>query len=56
MRAKLIQKVKENKWIYNADVKFDKLALLREFEGYSGASLLQLYCCSMVRGTKEIIH
>ena len=53
VRAKLIQKIKENKWIYSADVKFDKLALLREFEGHNGASLQMLYCCRMVRGIKE---
>merc|ERR1719391_1239585 len=32
VRAQLIQKVKENKWIYSADSEFDKLALMPEFE------------------------
>jgi len=52
VRPKLIQKVKENKWIYGADVKFDELALLPEFEGHNGASLYKLYN-SMVGGAKE---
>jgi len=43
VRAKLIEKIKENKWIYSADVKFDKLALHPEFEGHNGASLYRLY-------------
>ena len=43
VREKLIQKVRENKWIYGADVKFDELALLPEFEGHNGASLQRLY-------------
>merc|ERR1712032_305928 len=43
VRARLIQKIKENKWIYSADVKFDKLALLPEFEGHNRASLYRLY-------------
>merc|ERR1719222_1662304 len=51
VRPKLIQKVKENKWIYSADVKFDELTLLPEFEGHSGASLSKLYT-SMVGNVK----
>jgi len=51
VRPKLIQKVKENKWIYGADVKFDELAFLPEFEGHSGASLSKLYT-SMVGKAK----
>merc|ERR1712032_757734 len=43
VRSKLIEKIKENKWIYSADVKFDKLALHPEFEGHNGASLYRLY-------------
>jgi len=43
VRPKLIQKVKKNKWIYGADIKFDKLALLPEFEGHNRRSLHQLY-------------
>ena len=48
VRAELIQKVKENKWIYSADVKFDELALLPEFEGHNSASLHELYMGSRV--------
>ena len=51
VREKLIQKVKENKWIYGADVKFDELALLPEFEGHNRASLYRLYD-SMVGNAK----
>jgi len=52
LRAQLIEKIKENKWIYSADIKFDKLALLPEFEGHNGASLYKLYN-SMVGKAKE---
>ena len=52
VRAQLIQKVKENKWIYNADVKFDKLALLPEFKGHNSISLQSLYH-SMVGNAKQ---
>jgi len=52
VREKLIQKVKENKWIYGADVKFDELALLPEFEGHNRASLYRLYE-SMLGNAKE---
>ena len=43
VRPKLIQKIKENKWIYGADVKFDKLALMPEFQGHNRRSLHQMY-------------
>merc|ERR1719222_167765 len=52
VRPKLIQKVKENKWIYSSDVKFDKLALLPEFEGHNSGSLQRLYVNMTVK-TKE---
>ena len=52
VREKLIQKVKENKWIYSADVKFDELALLPEFEGHNRASLFRLYH-NMLGNAKE---
>ena len=52
VREKLIQKVKENKWIYGADVKFDELALLPEFEGHNRASLFRLYH-NMLGNAKE---
>ena len=43
VRGELIQQVKENKWKLSADIKFDKLALLPQFEGHSSRSLLVLY-------------
>merc|ERR1719458_1536102 len=52
VREKLIQKVRENKWIYGADVKFDELALLPEFEGHNRASLYRLYH-NMLGNAKE---
>jgi len=51
VREKLIQKVKENKWIYSADVKFAELALLPAFEGHNSLSLYKLYT-GMVKGAK----
>merc|ERR1719356_2043568 len=52
VRAQLIRKVKENKWIYSADIKFDKLALLPEFEGHNSLSLCKLYM-SMLENAKK---
>ena len=43
VRAELIQKAKENKWIYMTDIKFDELALLPEFEGHNKTSMNSLY-------------
>ena len=43
VRVKLIQKVKENKWMNITDVKFDKLALMPEFKGHNRTSLNTLY-------------
>ena len=53
VRAELIQKMKEKKWIYGADVKFDELALRPEFEGHNGASLCRLYSSCMLPNAKE---
>ena len=43
VRGELIQQVKENGWNLSADIKFDKLARLPQFEGHSSRSLLVLY-------------
>jgi len=51
IRDKLIERVKENKWIYTADVKFLELALLPEFEGHNVSSLSKLYA-SMAEAAK----
>jgi len=53
VRAELIQKVKENKWIYNADIKFDRLALMPEFEGHNSASLQKLYAGTVLGAKKR---
>ena len=43
VRGELIQQVKEKGWNLNADVEFDKLAHLPQFEGHSGRSLQEEY-------------
>merc|ERR1712037_267553 len=43
VRGELIQQVKENNWNLNADVEFDKLARLPQFEGHNGGSLHRMY-------------
>jgi len=43
VRGELIQQVKENKWNLSADVEFDKLARLPQFEGHNSKSLRQKY-------------
>ena len=43
VRGELIQQVKENKWNLSADVEFDKLARLPQFEGHSVTSLHRMY-------------
>ena len=43
VRGELIQQVKENGWNLSADIEFDKLAPLPQFEGHSSKSLHQKY-------------
>ena len=43
VRGELIQQVKKNRWNLSADIEFDKLARLPQFEGHSSKSLLQKY-------------
>ena len=43
MRAELIKQVKENGWNLSADVEFDKLARLPQFQGHNRKSLRQKY-------------
>merc|ERR1712037_890898 len=43
VKGELIQQVKENKWNLNADVEFDKLARLPQFEGHNSKSLHKMY-------------
>ena len=43
VRGDLIQQVKENGWNLSADIKFDKLARLPQFDGHSKASLLDKF-------------
>ena len=50
VRDELIQQVKENKWNLSADIEFDKLARLPQFEGHSRLSLTNKYF-SMLLGT-----
>merc|ERR1719266_1891885 len=42
-RGELIQQVKENNWNLSADIEFDKLACLSQFEGHSSRSLQEKY-------------
>jgi len=43
VRAELIEQVKENGWNLSADIEFDKLARLPQFEGHSSKSLQEKY-------------
>merc|ERR1712192_187167 len=43
VRGELVKQVKDNKWKLSADIEFDKLARLPQFEGHSSRSLLVLY-------------
>ena len=43
VRGELIQQVKENNWNLSADVEFDKLARLPQFQGHNSKSLRQKY-------------
>merc|ERR1711974_111529 len=43
VRGKLIQQVKENDWKLSADIEFDKLARLPQFEGHSSKSIQEKY-------------
>merc|ERR1719347_1370235 len=43
VRRELIQQVKTNKWNLSADIEFDKLARLPQFEGHNSKSLVNLY-------------
>merc|ERR1719507_1303844 len=50
VRGELIQQVKENGWNLSADIEFDKLVRLPQFEGHNGDSLHRMYN-SMLLGT-----
>merc|ERR1712062_255505 len=52
VRGEMMQQVKKNGWNLSADIKFDMLARLPQFEGHSSASLLQKYN-SMLTQTME---
>merc|ERR1711974_262354 len=43
VRDELIQQVKENDWKLSADIEFDKLARLPQFEGHSSKSIQEKY-------------
>jgi len=43
VKGELIQQVKENDWNLSADVEFDKLARLPQFDGHNGKSLPRMY-------------
>ena len=43
MRGELIQQVKKKGWNLSADIEFDKLARLPQFEGHSSNSLQEKY-------------
>merc|ERR1712037_179326 len=43
VRGELIQQVKENGWNLSADIEFDKVARLPQFEGHSSRSLQEKY-------------
>ena len=48
VRGELIHQVKKNKWNLSADIEFDKLARLPQFEGHNSKSLQNLYHRTML--------
>ena len=54
VRSELIQDVKENDWEVGADIEFDKLARLPQFEGHNSNSLLKKYDSMLLATMKKL--
>ena len=54
VRGELIQQVKENGWNLSADIEFDKLARLSQFEGHNGTTLHNMYNRILVNTLKQL--
>jgi hypothetical protein len=54
VRDELIQQVKENRWNLSADIEFDKLARLPQFEGHNSNSLQEKYAGMLLATMKKL--
>jgi len=54
VRGELIQEVKKNDWEVGADIEFDKLARLPQFEGHNRATLNNLYHGMLLNTMKKL--
>merc|ERR1711974_156876 len=54
VRGELIQQVKENSWNLSADIEFDKMARLPQFEGHSSKSLAEKYYSMLMNTMKKL--
>ena len=54
VRGELIQQVKKNDWEVGADIEFDKLARLPQFEGHNRATLNNLYHGMLLNTMKKL--
>merc|ERR1719220_2164398 len=54
MRGELIQQVKEKGWNLSADIEFDKLARLPQFEGHNSNSLHRKYVTMLYNTMKNL--
>merc|ERR1712192_60293 len=54
VRGELIKQMKENKWKLSADIKFDKLARLPQFDGHSSTSPLKKYDSMLDKTMKKL--